>query len=184
MNIFLNLIKNYGTGFIIVFGVFIAIMLIVNGIKLSSKKSRIEEALLLKDKKYFKDAINKELSVQEDENTVATPDKIRALETDFNSVRAIHEILVQIIPIFPLLGILGTVAGLMLEVQSENITSMQQALNTAMDTTLWGLVFSIGLKAIEAIYNSRIINSVEVMLDDFDKKMSLAEMFQSIQNEK
>lgn len=184
MNVILNFIKNYGTVGIIIFGLFIAIMLIANGIKLSDRKKRIEDALLRKDTKYYIDAVNKELTEQEDENTIATPDKIRAMVTEFNHVCSWHDILVQFIPIFPLLGILGTVAGLMLEVQSGDIVSMLGSLNTALDTTFWGLFFAIILKAIEALLNSQMINSVEVMLDDFDKKMGLAEMFQSIQNEK
>lgn len=184
MNAVLNLINDGGSKFIIIFGLIEAVLLLINGARLSNKKSRIEEALVSRDKKHFIDAVNKELSEEDDENSKATPDKIRALETDFNDACSFHDVLVQLIPIFPLLGILGTVAGLMIQVGAEDMDKMLGSLNTALDTTFWGLIFAIGLKFIEAVFPSRIINSVEVMLDDFDKKMSLAEMFQSMKNEK
>jgi len=87
--------------------------------------------------------------------------------------------LTQLIPIFPLLGILGTVAGLMLETKAGDIPAMLGSLDVALVTTFWGLIFAILLKIIEAVFPSRVIYDVEVMLDDFDKKMSLAEMFQN-----
>lgn len=184
MNAFLNLIEKHATGFIVVCGLVIAALLLVNGIILSNKKSRLEETLVAKDTKYFKDAINKEISMEKDENSGAKPDTIRALETDFNTACSWHDVLVQFIPIFPLLGILGTVAGLMLEVNAGDIAAMLSSLDTALVTTFWGLIFAIVLKVIEAVFPSRIISSVEVMLDDFDKRINISDMFQGIQNEK
>ena len=58
------------------------------------------------------------------------------------------------------------------------------SLNTALDTTFWGLIFAILLKIIEAVFPSRIIYDVEVMLDDFDKKLNIDEMFKKFQEEK
>lgn len=179
----LRLIDKTGIPFIIIVGIIVLLLLIWNAAKLSSKKDRIEEALFSKDSKYFKDVIKHELSREEDTASRPTPDKIRSLETDFYNTCSIHDVLVQIIPIFPLLGILGTVAGLMIQAGSSNDMSViVGGLNTALDTTFFGIVFAIILKFVEAVFPSRIINSTEIMLDDFNKKMYLADMFQNTDN--
>ena len=179
----LRLIDKTGIPFIIIVGIIVLLLLIWNAAKLSSKKDRIEEALFSKDSKYFKDAIKHELSREEDTASRPTPDKIRSLETDFYNTCSIHDVLVQIIPIFPLLGILGTVAGLMIQAGSSNdMSAIVGGLNTALDTTFFGIVFAIILKFVEAVFPSRIINSTEIMLDDFNKKMYLVDMFQNTDN--
>ncbi len=180
----LALINNNINGFIVVLGVVILIALLWNGVILSSKKSRIEEALISKESKYFKDAVTKELTEEKDEKQAATPDKIRLLSTQFNEACAVHDVIAQLIPIFPLLGILGTVAGLILQAQTNSPENLMKGLDLALYSTFLGIIFSIALKIVEAVYSSRIINSVDIMLDDFEKKLSLAEMFQSIKDEK
>lgn len=184
MSRILSLISNNINGFIIVFGVALLVALLWNGVALLNKKGRIEEALISKDSKYFKDAVTKELKEEKDENTSATPDKIRLLSTQFNEACAIHDVLVQLIPIFPLLGIMGTVAGLILQSQGGDVTAMMDGLDVALWSTLLGIIFSIILKIAEAVLPSRVINAVDIMLDDFEKKMDIAEMFQSIKEEK
>ena len=179
MNLLLQLIDKYAIEGIIIFGVIIAIFLLANGLSLSSQKNKIAEALDRKNKIYKLNGELKEMEEKNDDNSSITPDTIRKYETDFNKKCSRHSVLIQFIPIFPLLGILGTVGGLMLEIQSSDIAGMMASLDTALGTTLLGLIFAIVLKFIEAVFPSRIIYDVEVMLDDFDKKLSMAEMFQN-----
>lgn len=177
----LQFIKTAGTPFIIILGIVVLLLLLWNGTKLSSKRDRIEEALFSRDSKYFKDALKNELRKEEDPESRPTPDKIRSLETDFYNTCSLHDVLVQIIPIFPLLGILGTVAGIMIQANGSNDMSViVSGLNTALDTTFYGIIFAIILKFVEAVFPSRIINSTEIMLDDFNKKLNLADMFQNL----
>ncbi len=184
MGFMLEFISKYGTVGIVLFGIVIAVLLFWNGIALSNQKGRIEEALKRKNNIYTLNAASKEIEENEDEAASITPDTIRKYETEFNIKCSWHGVLVQCIPVFPLLGILGTVAGLMLQVQAEGIEAMMLSLTTALDTTFWGLIFAILLKVIEAVFPSRIIYEVEVMLDDFDKKLNIAEMFKKFQEEK
>ena len=84
------------------------------------------------------------------------------------------------IPLFPLLGILGTVAGLMTMVDpsaKDNLQNLYMGMGSALSTTLYGLIAAIILKFTDALFTSRIINDVDVMLDDFDKKLELAKTF-------
>lgn len=183
MKLLLQLIDNYAVEGIVILGVIIAILLLVNGLSLSNQKNKIEEALERRNKKYKLNGDLKEIEETDDDSTtIITPDTIRKYETEFNKKCSWHGVLVQFIPIFPLLGILGTVAGLMLQIQSNDITGMMDSLDVALTTTLFGLIFAIALKVIEALFPSRVIYDVEVMLEDFEKKRSIAEMFETFKN--
>jgi len=182
--VMLEFISNYGTAGIIILGIVIAVCLLWNGVALSNQKSRIEEALKRRNYIYTLNAESKEMEENEDESASITPDTIRKYETEFNVKCSWHGVLVQCIPVFPLLGILGTVAGLMLQIQANGIDAMLESLNVALDTTFWGLIFAILLKIMEAVFPSRVIYDVEVMLDDFDKKLNMAEMFAKFKEEK
>lgn len=184
MKLFLQFILEYANLVIVLFGVVDAISLFWIGIKLSNHKSRIGEALKRRNNKYTLNVSSKEMEENEDQNAAITPDTIRKYETDFNKTCSWHSVWVQFIPLFPLLGILGTVAGLMLEIQASDIAGMMASLDTALTTTFLGLLFAIGLKIMEAVFPSRIIYDVEVMLDDFDRKLGIAEMFQNYKKEK
>lgn len=184
MGLLLEVISEYGTVGIILFGLAVAVLLLRNGIALSNQKGRIEEALKRRNHVYTLNAASKEMEENEDESASITPDTIRKYETEFNKKCSWHGVLVQCIPVFPLLGILGTVAGLMLQLQAEGMDAVMQSLDVALETTFWGLIFAIILKIIEAVFPARVISDVEVMLDDFDKKLNMAEMFAKFKEEK
>ncbi len=182
MKLLLQFIENYAVEAIVILGVVNAVLLLVNGLSLSNQKNKIEEALERRSKKYKFNGESKEIEETDDESVAITPDTIRKYETEFNKKCSWHGVLIQFIPIFPLLGILGTVAGLMLQIQSSDIAGMMASLDVALTTTLFGLIFAIVLKAIEAVFPSRVIYEVEVMLEDFDKKVSIAEMFENFKD--
>ena len=142
---------------------------------ISGKKDKIEELLNRRNKKYHTNRDTGELDETDDTDAAVTPDTIRAAEKDFNSVCSWHNALAQLIPIFPLLGVLGTVYGLMQQVSAADIESMLNSLDVALGTTFVGLIFAIVLKAYDALGPSRKISDAEVLLDDFDKKMELRE---------
>ncbi len=175
----LQFISNHATTIIVLSGIAVAAGLMWIGVKLDNHKTKIKEALTRRNRRYVANADTREIEENEDQDAAITPDTIRKYEMEFNRTCSWHGMLTQLIPIFPLLGILGTVAGLMLETKAGDMTVMLGSLDVALVTTFWGLIFAILLKIIEAVFPSRVIYDVEVMLDDFDKKMSLAEMFQN-----
>ena len=166
--VFLQENMNY---MIIAFGVLIAVLLVLNAVKLAQHKNRITDAL---NRKNTRGSVNKhtmEISEREEAESV-TPETIRNYEKDFNEVCSTYNVLAQFIPLFPLFGILGTVSGLMLQVVSKDVETMFAALDLALSSTWFGLIFAIGLKVLVALTSTRIINDVENMLDDYDKKFS------------
>lgn len=188
MNALVKLISDSGEGFIICLALLVFVLLIVNGIILSNHKSRIKENLQLDGSMYAINLEEQKIEEREDEKIVITPNVIRSYEAKFNAACSYHDTLAQIIPIFPLLGILGTVAGLMYavgldtDVSSANeiankMTTLYDGMGAALGTTLYGLIAAIILKLTDALFTSRIISDVDVMIDDFNKKLELASIF-------
>jgi hypothetical protein len=74
----------------------------------------------------------------------------------------------QLTSLLPLLGILGTVAGLIASSGTTDLTQMVSGLGTAMWTTLCGLVASIGLKAFDAVLLGRLVNLIDAKFNEAD----------------
>lgn len=167
---------------IIVFGVVLTAVIFVNGAKLSSHKSRIDEAVSRRNRKWGLNPVDGSVVDEDDEDASITPDTIRQYEREFNKDCAVHSACSQLITIFPLLGIFGTVVALMHEAEASSLEQMMSHINTALSSTFCGLIFAIPLKAIDAVFPSRLIEDVEATLDDYSKKLDLADMIQKIKN--
>ncbi len=105
---------------------------------------------------------------------VRTPDAITWEETldekeVFDGICVKYQVVAQFIPIFPLLGILGTVAGLILQMNTSGIEQMREALGTSMWTTFWGLVAAISLKLVDALFISNSINKMDNYFENFEQ---------------
>ena len=74
----------------------------------------------------------------------------------------------QLTSLLPLLGILGTVAGLIVSSGTTDMSQMISGLGTAMWTTLCGLVASIGLKALDAVLLGRLVNLIDAKFNEAD----------------
>ncbi|MBO6148011.1 MAG: MotA/TolQ/ExbB proton channel family protein [Lachnospiraceae bacterium] len=178
----LQIIKDNINLIILLSGIVLTALLFFNGSKLSSHKNRIEEAVSRRNKKWGVRPADGAVIDEADEDASITPDTIRQYERDFNKTCTMHNVLAQLIPVFPLLGILGTVVGLMLEASAADIEGMMASVETALSSTFFGLIFAILLKIADAVFPSRIIEDVEVMLEDYGKKLTLADMIQKIRD--
>jgi len=69
------------------------------------------------------------------------------------SVRWGNTVFVNLVSIFPQLGLLGTVAGLLgLNLFSGDMTNLTDNFLIALTSTGWGVIFSIGFKAVYAFF--------------------------------
>ncbi len=90
---------------------------------------------------------------------------------EFNGIQLNYSIFEQFIPVFPLLGILGTVAGLIKELG--NFDQMLDAVSLAMYTTFWGLFFAIVLKIVDALLVSKSVNKMALYFDTFEENYQM-----------
>lgn len=180
MELYLGLISNWGVPIIVISGIVLLVFMVQNAMKISNEKSRIEELHNHITTKYKRNKTTHELVVESDDDSLASPEKFLEYEREFNALCSTHNAMSQMIPIFPLLGILGTVAGLMLNARSGNIDEMLVSLNTALGTTFAGLLSAIVLKTFDAWGPSKMINDVNIIFDDYDAKFKIAETFDEI----
>lgn len=171
MNGFLEFLSKNMNTIINLLGGLVCVLLIFNMVKLNNHKDRIKEAL---ERKNIKSSIDKNTLEITDEkiSEAVTPDTIRGYETSFNKSVAWYNSFTQLIPVFPLFGILGTVAGLMLVLSQSNgnLEQVTQDLDFALRSTFYGLMWTIGLKILVALTAARMIEDTEIMLDDYNKK--------------
>ena len=93
-------------------------------------------------------------------------DKLDYLE-EFNKIQLKYSVYGQLIPLFPLLGLLGTVLGLFL--QLGDFVKMRAAISTSMLTTLAGLIVTIALKLIDALWTSKKVNGFLLQFDLYER---------------
>lgn len=162
-------LSKYVNVIIIVGGVLVLIFLIKNFIKLSTKKSFIHDAMNRKNKESYLNAATGEVEERESAETV-TPDTIRDYEKAFNEVVSGYNACTQFIPLFPLLGILGTVSGMIELLEGKDVDMLFNGLGTAMSSTFLGLFVTIILRVF-ATMSAKLIEDTEIVLDDYDKKI-------------
>ena len=153
---------------IIVFGIGVLAALIYVTVKLKELKNDLSEKFYSTSSKAI---LNKKtLALKRREIAPSRLEDVDELRENFNNLISKYITCAQMIPIFPLLGILGTVAGLMLQVTTQDASAIYSALHLALSSTLWGLLASIVLKIVEAAVVTRNINDIETMLSDYDIK--------------
>ncbi|MCR5823037.1 MAG: MotA/TolQ/ExbB proton channel family protein [Lachnospiraceae bacterium] len=128
----------------------------LDGIMNSKKKGRKKE--------YTEGGIKKEADVYTWEET------LDYLES-FNRIQLVYSIFEQFIPVFPLLGILGTVAGLIQ--QLGDVDQMRAALALSMSTTFWGLIAAITLKVVDAVLVSKSVNKKALYFEMFEQNYQM-----------
>ncbi|MCR4598279.1 MAG: MotA/TolQ/ExbB proton channel family protein [Acetatifactor sp.] len=162
-------LAKYMNGIIITGGLIVLFFLIKNYIKLYTKKSFIHDAMNRKNKESYLNTTTGEVEERETSEAV-TPDTIRDYEKSFNEVVSGYNACTQFIPLFPLLGILGTVSGLVGQLQAQNIDEMFSSLDVALTSTFWGLIVTVILKVCATV-SAKLIEDTEIVLDDYDKKI-------------
>ncbi|MCR5487063.1 MAG: MotA/TolQ/ExbB proton channel family protein [Lachnospiraceae bacterium] len=171
MNGLLEFLKNYSIIIINVFGVIMLLLIVYNAVKLVGHRSRIQVAIDMRISRNKLDEKTRELIEEQEKNENLTLATILNFESEFNKDYTGYEILQQLIPVFPLMGILGTVAGLMLQVRTgEGIDSIYASLGLAMGSTLTALIWAIVLKLVVALSSSRLVLDVENTLESYEKK--------------
>ena len=162
----LSIISNIITPVIIGLTVIMLLMIIRNYAALKNHFHTISHALNGTEVKKTVDSLGN--VTEYERRTAADIDTVHSYENRYNETRSAYETLSQLIPVFPLMGILGTVAGIMGQTTAKDSYAIVGSLNIALYSTFWGLIASIGLKLIITLLNGRIINAVDNMLESYD----------------
>lgn len=142
-----------------------------NGIVVEKKRKAYETKL-----NYDKGArIEKATTTEEKESFDL--DQINNTKEEFFNLYSDYVSWSQMIPIFPLLGILGTVLGLVQGFWQDDVemavTRLVDGLGTALFTTIAGLIVAIILKIVDARGPGRMVNRIEGELAVIDGKIHI-----------
>ena len=99
-------------------------------------------------------------------------EKMDKVREKYNQNFSEYQSKAQLISILPLMGLLGTIVGLipgLSAVQAQDFSVLYSALSTALYSTLFGLVFSIILKGIVSSH-SKTMSSIEDYFEDNERK--------------
>ena len=82
--------------------------------------------------------------------------------TSFNWINFCYSAFIALVSIFPLLGMLGTVLALLsLDITGGATQELKANFFLALDTTAWGLVFSIAFKIANSFFQTTIESAIE-----------------------
>ncbi|MCR5675637.1 MAG: MotA/TolQ/ExbB proton channel family protein [Lachnospiraceae bacterium] len=162
-------VDHYINHIIIVLGFGVLAALVICGVVLSNLKHSLEEQAL--GRGGVRTLVNPETltATQEHFATVSREDTAFQRK-NFNKWCSVYFVCAQLITVLPLLGILGTVAGLILNVRAEDLDAVFSSLNTALSSTLIALFFAIILKVVDSFSTSRIIFQIETLFEEFDRR--------------
>lgn len=110
----------------------------------------------------------KTLAMKQRNSAIASRETSYELKDRFNRSCAEYSTISHLIPVLPLIGILGTVAGLYRQVSTMDAAIIYDALDTALSTTLWGLFTAVVLKCLEAVMIVRRLEETESIFDSYD----------------
>ena len=82
----------------------------------------------------------------------------------------------NLISVLPLLGLLGTIGGLMpglRAVKAQDFDTLYSSLSTALTSTFLGLIATIGLKAFAYIFPDKKVNEIEIQFEEIDRKYDI-----------
>lgn len=150
------------------FGVIVAGMLAVSGRRFEHILEAFER--IEKVTNAYSEDISQEGDVMKISSSVVDYDR-KLLEENrirFNEQYARYVVCSQLISLFPLLGILGTVLGLVLNQDPTNVEQLVSGLSVALWTTLIGLVCSIILKFTDSVFPGKLVNDIDAKFSTVD----------------
>ncbi len=113
--------------------------------------------------------IDKDASMKIVTRSNVESDDINKLKKDYDEICIEYNTCQQLIPIFPSLGILGTVLGLMVQLDAKGVEEMTSAIALALSTTLLALIATIILKLYVANSVSKVLYKCDVRYRDYDR---------------
>ena len=89
------------------------------------------------------------------------------IRVEYQSTEKVYSFFSLIIQLFPLLGILGTVAGLYIAIVDE--MNIYEGVKFALSSTVYGIIFAVISKIIDIILVALYVNSINQNMERYEK---------------
>ena len=150
---------------IIVMGMFVAFTLYRIDKKFERIYSCFEEEIITKQIEYVEKVDANDVSVSDYREKKYDRGRLNDNRDKYYKSYAEYVALSQMISLFPLMGIFGTVFGLTFASMTD-MNQLTTGLGTALWTTIFGMVFSISLKFYDANFPGKKVNLIDA---EFEK---------------
>ena len=151
---------------IILIGVFVCYMLFKLGNDLDEQNRRFEDSFKIKIN--IKEGVfNEDLNLENVTSSTVESKDINDWKTEYDKLCTRYNTWTEMIPVLPLLGIFGTVSGLIGMVNTTEQAKMIDNLGIAMTSTWLALIITIALKVYVAVSISRKLYMCDVGYESF-----------------
>ena len=149
---------------IILFGLFVCFRLYKLGIDLDEQSRRFEDSFKIKIN--IKEGVfNEDMNLENVTSSTIESKDINDWKTEYDKLCTGYNTWTEMIPVLPLMGIFGTVHGLIGMVTDQQ--KMIENLGTAMTSTWLALIITIALKIYVAVSISRKLYMCDVGYESF-----------------
>jgi len=153
---------------IFVLGLWAFIMIINTAKKLVCHKNKLDEAVSVGK---VHTGLDENASLISYADLNATPkEDVTEMHKEFFEICADNNVINQMISLLPSLGILGTVVGLVNQVNANGIEEMTGSIGLALGSTGLALSFTIVLKIVAILTILRKIDLCEIEYDNYDRQ--------------
>lgn len=162
-------------GIIVFFGVVSLIAFLKHNKTLKNISQKVKECYTITEKEVKEASINsikRKRIIEESENF----DAIDVIRKEYNEISAKVEASIQMISLFPMLGLLGTVIGIIMamnNVASSKEPASMGEFGIALWTTVAGLVCAMVLKSIAIKSSMKYMDEIEAALYESDRRYNM-----------
>lgn len=114
--------------------------------------------------------LDKDANIQVVSGSTIGAKEMQDLHREFDQICVDCDTLSQLIPLFPTMGILGTVAGLMKQVSAEGLEQMTDSIGLALSTTCVAMLITLVLKFIMTVQIGKKVSEIEVKYMDDERQ--------------
>ena len=150
---------------------------IILGLRLKTCKDNFVELIKRYNETKESNEIDSTCELPEDSDSIRLVENSKGIDTkfmekyqrDYDEIESKYNAESQLISIMPMLGILGTVFGLIIQISSVGVEEITSAIGLALITTAAGISSAIFLK----LYDSKVVlesDKVLIFITNFDKK--------------
>lgn len=106
------------------------------------------------------------------------------LEEEYEKVCIRYNVFIQLISLFPMAGILGTVMGLMKQIVATGIEELTSSVALALGSTIVAIGCAVLLRVVDILFVGKLASMIEGYIAKYDKSFNTHTTIEQLENSK